>query len=278
LPIEKLIGRVDVFHSSDWTQPPTRAFKVTTVHDLIPLKFPKLVHPQIVAVHQRRLVWVKREVDRVIVPSTQTKEDLVNFGVPGDKIRLIGEAPVSVRPSSDKITAVKQKYRLGHTKYLLAVGVNPLKNTARIIKAFYLAGGGEKLKLVVAGRPVNIKVGEQRGVRLIGPVPDGELAALYAGAEALVYPSLAEGFGLPILDAFACGTPVVTSNLEPMKETAGDAAILVNPYQTNTIAEGMVKALRGKKGWVDKGLKRVKDFSWTRAAQETQEVYKEMDR
>ncbi len=235
LPIEKLIGQVDVFHSSDWTQPPSKAFKVTTVHDLISLKFPKLIHPLILAVHERRLEWVKKEADRVIVPSNCTKEDLVAYGVDEGKIRVIYEAAVSSRASQTVVDRIKKKYKI-NTKYLFAVGLSPYKNFERIIKAFDLVGGGKDLKLVIAGRSDPKIHQERRGVRFLGGVSDEELAALFTGAEALVFPSLYEGFGLPILDAFACQIPVVTSNLSSMSEIAGDAAILVDPYDVASIA------------------------------------------
>lgn len=274
LPIERLVGEVDVFHSSDWTQPPAKAFKVTTVHDLGPLKFPKLVQPEIVAVHQRKLKWVREEVDRAIVPSTQTKEDLVTYGIPADKVRVIYEAAVNSPVGLDEVEIVRRKYKIGDAKYLLAVGITPLKNTERIIKAFDLVGEGN-LKLVLVGRPTNLKIEERRGVRITGFVPDAELSALYTGAEALVYPSLYEGFGVPVLDAFACGTPVVTSNLSSLPEVAGDAAILVDPYLVDSIAEGIRFALNNRRTLIKKGLRRIKAFSWTKTAESTLNVYQE---
>ena len=272
--VEKLIGNVDVFHSSDWTQPPTEAFKVTTIHDLIPLKFPKYIHPQIVPVHKRRLEWVKKEVDRIIVPSEATKEDLLLLGIAEEKIRVIPEAPVYSPSSWKEVGEVKRKYNI-RTKYLLAVGLSPYKNTERIIKAFDLVGGGKDLKLVVVGRPNFVDIKERRGIVFVGSASDMELPALFTGAEALVFPSLYEGFGLPILDAFNCKIPVVTSNLSSMPEVAGNAAVLVDPYDVDSIAEGIKKVLRGKKGFVDKGIRRVKEFSWEKTAVETLKVYKE---
>lgn len=272
--VEKLVGKIDVFHSSDWTQPPSKAFKVTTVHDLIPLKFPKFIHPKIVSVHKRRFEWIKKEVDRVIVPSEATKEDLLVYGIPKEKIRVIPEAPVHSLVKPATMENVKRKYKL-RTKYLLAVGVSPYKNTERIIKAFDLVGGGKDLKLVVAGRPNFVDINERRGVMFVGSVSDAELSALYTGAEALVFPSLYEGYGLPILDAFNCKTPVVTSNISSMPEVAGDAAVLVDPYDVNSIVEGIKTALNQPKTLIAKGIARVKQFSWQKTAGETLNVYNE---
>lgn len=274
LPIEKLIGKVDVFHSSDWTQPPSKVLKVTTVHDLIPLKFPKLIDPSIVKVHTRRLYWVKKEVDRIIVPSSSAKEDLIAYGVSENKIKVIPEANHIQKSTLKAVEEIKRKYKISGN-YLLAIASSFYKNTDRVIKAFDISSAGKNLKLVIIGGRANTLIKERRGVRLTGFVTNAEYAALCTGANALVFPSLYEGFGIAILDGFACGTPVVTSNLSSMPEVAGDAAILVDPYDVASIAEGIEKALRGRKGLVEKGLRRVKQFSWLKTAEETLKVYRE---
>lgn len=274
LPVERLIGKIDVFHSSDWAQPPTKAYKVTTVHDLAPLKFPKNTHPKIVKVHKRRLKWIAKEVDKIIVPSKTTKADLVDLRIEEKRIHVIPEAPVYSPVKKQKVQKIKKDYKI-NGDYVLSVGIRPRKNTENIIKAFDLARAGKNLKLVLVGTPANIKLEETRGIRITGSVSDEEMAALYTGASALVYPSLYEGFGLPILDSFNCKIPVVTSNISSMPEVAGDAAILVDPYSVDSIKEGILKALSQKKTWVKKGKERVKAFSWKKTAQETLKVYKQ---
>ena len=134
--IEKLIGKVDVFHSSDWSQPPSKAFNVTTVHDLVPLKFPKLSDPKIVLTHQARMNWVIKEVKRVIVPSIATATDVEELGIESKKIRVIPESvDPRIKPTNlNEIKNLKRKYRISG-KYLLAVGANPRKNTENIISA-----------------------------------------------------------------------------------------------------------------------------------------------
>ncbi len=118
LPIEKLIGKVDVFHSSDWAEAPSSAFKVTTVHDLGPILYPRLFPKEyirdIVATHKRKLAWVKQESDRIIVPSTSTKIDLIQLGFDAGKIRIIPEAPSDIfKPeSTERIEKLKNKYLL----------------------------------------------------------------------------------------------------------------------------------------------------------------------
>ena len=275
LPIELLTGKIDVFHSSDWTQPPSKAFKITTIHDLVPVLFPKLSRRKTVSTHKARLKWVVKEVDRIIVPSQTTKKDLLTLGISESRIRVIPEAvePTFRRLDELVVTKLKRKYKISG-KYLLAVGIGESKNTQRIIDAFYKARAGEDLKLIIVGRTVG-NFEEKRGVRLLRSVSDSELPAFYSGAEALVYPSLYEGFGLSILQAFACGCPVVTSNLSSMPEVAGDAAVLVDPYDLNSIVEGIKEAIKNKKELIRKGFERAKEFSWEKTARETLKVYME---
>lgn len=275
VPIEWLIGSVDVFHSSDWTQPPSKAFKVTTIHDLSPLKFPKFTHPKIKSSHEARLAWVAKEIDRIIVPSQATKRDLVDLGFGEKIIRVIPEAPREdfKKHSNEEIASLKRKYRI-NGKYLITVGIGGRKNTENLIKAFELAKAGENLTLVLVGETRN-HINESRGLRYVGHLPNNELSILYSGAEALLYTSLYEGFGLPILEAMKCGCPVVTSNVSSMPETAGGGALLVDPYHVDSITQGIKEALKNKNELIKKGHIRVKDFSWTKTAEETLKVYKE---
>lgn len=273
--VELLTGKIDVFHTSDWTQPPTNAFNVTTVHDLAPLKFPKLTDPGIVAVHKRRLKWVVKEADRIIVPSQSTRVDLAEFGADQGKIRIIPEAPGDLFCSrkAENVESLKKRFNI-HGKYLLSVGVGPRKNTERIIKAFEGVKPDYDLTLVIVG-PLRFKYEAGRGVRFTGQLKDEELAAFYHGAEALVYPSLYEGFGIPILQAFACGCPVVTSNVSSMHELEAGAGVAVDPYDAEAIKNGIVEALENRKELIKKGFERAKLYSWDKSAQMTLDVYKE---
>jgi len=272
LKIERFMGKVDVYHSSDWAQAPSDAFKVTTIHDLAPIKFPKLTPKRIISAHYARLKWVVNEVDRVIVPSQATKNDLLELGINEKKIRVIYEAASKVFrwQGEGKVKEMKTRYKL--RDYIISMGVGGRKNTDRLIEAFEHAKAGKDLTLVLVGAG---EVKERRGVRHLGRVDDSERPVLLSGAKAFVFPSLYEGFGLPILEAFGCGTPVVTSNLSSMPEIAGGAAILVDPYSVPSIAEGIKKAISGPKALVKKGLERIEDFSWEKAAVATINVYKE---
>jgi glycosyltransferase involved in cell wall biosynthesis len=280
LPIEKLIGQVDVLHTSDWAEPPSTAFKVTTVHDLAPFLYPNLFPKDmirnIVDTHRSKLALVRQETYRVIVPTQATKSDLIKLGFSESKIRVIPEAASSqfTRSSTTDIAGIKSKYKL-HAKYILGVGMDPRKNTDRIIKAFEHASAGKDVKLVFVGQPKYMKIKENRNIRILGQVPTQDLPVLYSGAEALIYPSLYEGFGLPILEAMSCGCPVITSDTSSLKEVAGNAALLVDPSSVDSIKEGIERILRGSKSFVDKGYKRAQQFSWEKTARQTLDVYLE---
>ncbi len=285
LHIEKIIGKVDVFHSSDWAQPPSRAFTVTTIHDLAPIKFPKLTPKRVVETHRERLNWVKKEVERVIAVSDTTKKDLIELGFDSQKIRVIPEAVEKrYRPASKEyMELIKASHNI-KKNYLLAVGINERKNTERIIMAFKKIQKDVPIELFIIG---NVPEEQRRilkqvqddvdtgAIRLLGHVPEHDMPAFYTGAAALVYPSLYEGFGLPILEAMACKTPVVTSNVGSMKEIGEGASVLVDPESVDSVVKGVKKVLMERNEYVLKGMKRVKEFSWRKTAEETLKVYRE---
>lgn len=275
LPIEKLIGQADVVHTSDWSEPPSNMNKVTTIHDLVALKFPKITPRVIVETHRERLKWVYKESKRIIVPSMATKADLISLGFEEERISVVYEAPNLDKSSQDEVVIVKKKYGI-HEDYIIAIGVNPRKNVKGIIDGYHLSKFGKNLKLIIVGEKINTKLEDERGVRFLGYIPDSDLSPLLTGAKVLVFPSFYEGLGIPILDAFKCEVPVVTSNISSMPEVAGGAAVLVDPNDVNSIAKGIEDALSKPKTLISKGLKRVSDFSWTKTADETLEVYKEV--
>lgn len=273
VPIETLIGKMDVFHSSDWAEPPASCFKVTTIHDLSPLVLPEYTPPKIVEVHKRKFEWVKREVDRVIVPSNATKDEAVKLGIDPENVRVIGEALQSGfrKATQFEVERVKKLYGI-KGNYALSVGTNPRKNTPRIVQAFKRVRSDKLPNLAIVGGGKNTS---HDGIRYLGQVSQTSLAALYSGASLLIYTSLSEGFGLPILEAFSCGCPVLTSNISSMPEVAGDAALLVNPLSVNEIAGGIVKTLKASEKLRVKGKSRVKRYNWEDIAARTMEVYKE---
>lgn len=275
MPIDILLGKVDVVHFSDWTQPKSRAFKVTTIHDLVPVFMPHFTPPEVVRVHKMRLRHVFREADRIIVPSEFTKNELLRIGFDDARLRVIYEAAGEVfKPQiKEDIEDVKKKYGI-HGDYLLSVGTGKRKNTSGIIKAFDLARAGKSLSLVIVGKPGNETV-NARGVRYTGILDDVQLAKLYSGAKALVYTSFYEGFGLPILQAFSCGCPVVASDNALTEEIGKGACIVADPKDERSIALAIKKAISAPSQYIKKGFKRAEKFTWKETALKTINVYKE---
>lgn len=258
--IEKFLGPLDIFHSSDWTQPPSKAKKVTTYHDVVALKYPQWSHPEIVAVHKRRLKLVEKEIDLVIAVSESTKKDLLEISnIPKEKITVIYEASAAnfkMQPE-DKIAEFKKKYNLPE-KYILAIGgIGERRNLTRIKEAC------KDYYLVIAGQTIPWLSLE-------------ELELLYGGAATLLYASLYEGFGIPILDAFSVGCPVITSNVSSMPEVGGKGALYVDPLNAEDIKRLIKLAMEDKdlrEDLIKKGFAQAKKFSWEQAARETAEVY-----
>jgi glycosyltransferase involved in cell wall biosynthesis len=274
LPIENLIGKVDLVHTSDWAESPSKAKKITTIHDLVPLVLPRFTPKIIVETHKERLKWVQKESKKIIVPSNSTKNDLIKLGFSEDRIAVIYEAPNITKATEAQVIESKTKYAI-REDYIIMIGTNPRKNIERAVKAYHLAKHGKNLKMLIVGENKNLKLEDERGVRFLGHVPDSDLAPLLTGSNALLFPSLYEGLGVPILEAYNCEVPVITSNVSSMPEVSGGASILVDPYEINSIADGIQEALNKPKTLIAKGLKRVADFSWQKCAEETLKIYNE---
>jgi glycosyltransferase involved in cell wall biosynthesis len=295
LPIETFTGELDVFHSSDWLEPPTsRAKRITTIHDFAVFKYPETFAKRgghdIVANQKRKLHFVKYYSDLIIAVSETTKKDAIEIlKITEKKIKVIYEAADQIyyRREAQQIAAVRQKYKI-EGEYLLCVGTRePRKNLDRVVMAFAeIAAANKDLNLVIAGKYGWGKdlAGDQLSVignriKLLGYVEKEDLARLYSGTQAFIFPSLYEGFGLPILEAMNCGAPVITSNLGSMKEIAGGAALLVDPERVEDIAGAISKVLRSKEVKEKlklAGEKRAKDFSWEKTALQTLELYRQL--
>jgi glycosyltransferase involved in cell wall biosynthesis len=253
LNVETFTGDIDIYHSSDWTQAPARAKKVTTVHDLTPFLYPTEVDPLVVEVHTRRMKWVEKECDAVICVSQSTASDLKKlFKIPDEKIHVIYEGlPTKF--------AIKPNQKMSD-KYIFAIGANqPRKNILRLEKVCQKLG----LKLLTAGHHGNL-----------GYVSDQELVNYLASAQAFVYPSIYEGFGLPILEAFYHQVPVACSNTSSMPEVGGEAAVYFDPLNEEDMAKAITNAIKNKNKLVGLGNKQLTKFSWDKCAQETLAVYK----
>jgi glycosyltransferase involved in cell wall biosynthesis len=285
--------RLALFHSQ-YVLPlylPCRS--VLTIHDILfeshPEFFPK--------VHRRLLKSFiplsARRASRIISVSEYTKGEIVKYyGVSDQKITVIHEgASERFGPILDQGVISKALSRYGmKRKYILFVGrIEPRKNIAGLLRAFdYVKKrGNEDISLVIVGQQDALfketelsdtieAMGLSRDVFFTGGVSEEDLAILYNGAEVLVYPAFAEGFGLPVLEAMACGTPVITSNTTSLPEVVGKAALTVNPYDSEGIGRALERMLSDdalKKDLSTKGLQRAKVFGWAKAAQETIQLY-----
>ena len=277
LPIDSFIGKQDLFHGWDWYLPRGINTKVvTTVHDLALFKFPNIAHPDIKKHHHQVMLRIKKNHTHVIAVSEATKKDLIElFDINPDQIKVIYEAlpeESKIIPSTDDIAKVSLKYAI-NKPYLLMVGtLEPRKNYPRQILAW------QQLKhdfdLVIVGKPGWEKIQPEPGLIQIGYASGNELASLYRGAQSLLYCSLAEGFGLPMLEAFFHQLPVITSNISSLSEISDGSAVKVDPNDIEAIVDGIKKSIDMKDSLIKKGTDRLKDFSWGNAAKETFSFYK----
>ncbi len=258
------------------------ARSVATVHDLGYLYWPK-AHPLARRwyLHLSTL-FNARASSRVIAVSQLTADDLVRqYGVPPEKIAVIPEGcgPEYRPQSADAIAGVRSRYGLAG-RYVLVVGtIQPRKNIGRLVEAFgRLRQAAGDVTLVLAGKPgwgaapILRRIAAASSVRILGYVPDRDLPALLGGAEALAFPSLYEGFGLPALEAMAVGTPVVCADNSSLPEVVGDAGLLVKPTDVDAIATALGLLLEDaplRDELRRRGLERASAFTWTRCAAAT---------
>jgi glycosyltransferase involved in cell wall biosynthesis len=283
----------DLYHSPYYLMPyalPCRT--VATIHDLIPARFPEsLPRPRLAPLFNLLIRLCAWRADHLIVDSDATRDDLVHdrIGAPERMTRVHLGVDSRFRPQPvDEVSRYGQRAGLARP-YLLYLGINkPHKNLAALLRAWALLP--EPLRqehmLVLAGpqdprytkdRVLIELLGIVESVRWIGRVPEEELPLLYAGATGLVFPSLYEGFGLPILEAMACGVPVACSDASSMPEIAGDAALLFDPANVHAMAAALGQLLSDatlRAGLTDRGLARAQAFTWERAAAETLQVYR----
>lgn len=288
LPVDWLVGRVDVmFYPSFVALPQRRGRIVVTVHDLIPLTHPEFCEPHHVREFERRVPPSVKRADTVIVVSSYAGRLVQErFGVPPGRIRHIPNGVHErYRPPEDPDAPASVAERYGiRGPYLLFVGtMEPRKNLVRLIEAFGRAHrkGLRDLSLVLVGKEfwgasaIRLAVG-RLGARVrvltLGYVAAADLPALYGGATAFLFPSLVEGFGIPPLEAMACGCPVLTSATPALQEVVGEAALTVDPTDVDAIAEGIGRLVEDgalRETLRSRGRRRAKEFSWDRTAAET---------
>ncbi|MDE2058516.1 MAG: glycosyltransferase family 4 protein [candidate division NC10 bacterium] len=259
--------------------------QVVVVHDVLPLHFPE-EYPRQQHYFRYFVPMILRKARAVVADSENTKRDIMTcYGIGAERIRVVLDGYDNSRYRVG-IDAEGAKKRYGLAAYLLYVGnLLPHKNLHRLLNAFALISKRFPHRLVIAGRKdpryypaleaEARALGLEKRVSFLDYVPQADLPALYAGAEAFVFPSLYEGFGLPVLEAMACGTPVITSHISSLPEVAGEAALLIDPYDKEKLAGAMEAVLSDP--WVredlrQKGLKQAERFSWERTAKTTLEI------
>jgi glycosyltransferase involved in cell wall biosynthesis len=269
LPARARRDRVDVLHCPTHRAPVRSAVPlVVTFHDLAVVRHPESFNTWTRTYSRVVLPQVARSARRLIAVSEFTRRELLELlDVPEEKVRVIPNAVGDpFQPRGDATGG----------DYVLAVStLEPRKNLPRLVEAFGRARLNG-LRLLVAGGSGwgGVRV-EGDGVRWLGEVGDEELARLYRGARCVAYVSLYEGFGLPVLEAMACGAPVVAARNEAAEEVAGDAAVLVDPLDPAAIAAGLAEAVDRRDELRARGLERAAAFSWADAARATVEVYRE---
>ncbi|MEP6985814.1 MAG: glycosyltransferase family 1 protein [Chloroflexota bacterium] len=296
IPVELFTGPLDLFHATDFVLPPTlpRVASLLTVHDLSFIRVPESASPSLKSYLD---VVVPRSVRRsthVLADSEATKIDLMDlYSVPDSKITVLLSGvdarffdPISPNP----IMTTRKKYTIEAFPYIFCVGtVQPRKNYTRLIQSLaQLHVQGVDIHLVIAGgkgwleSPIYKTISEthmEDFVHFIGFVDDEDLPALYRGAICVAFPSLYEGFGLPILEGMASGVPVLTSNVSSLPEVAGDAAIMVDPYDLDAITDGLQRLILDsqlRETLIQKGLIRAREFTWDKSARQLLAIYQNL--
>ena len=296
IPVEWFTGPVDIFHSTDFVLPPVRqARTILTVHDLTFMRLPECAEAGLRAYLTRVVPRSIERADLVLADSQSTKNDLIELlGVSPDKIEVVyAGVEKRFRPMEGEIALERVKKRYGlDFPFILGLGtLEPRKNFSGLIEAYALMrdkgqGMGDRgLKLVIAGGKGWLydeifarveELGLAGKVIFPGFVADEDLPALYNLAEIFVFPSLYEGFGLPPLEAMACGTPVVTSDRPSLPEVVGEAGLMVGATDSQELAEAMERVLTDenlRREMREKGLKQAAKFTWEAAAEKLLEAY-----
>jgi glycosyltransferase involved in cell wall biosynthesis len=287
---------VTLFHAPHYVLPPlVRCRSVVTIHDVIHLMFPQYLPNRVAFSYAKwSITQAAQRATRVMTVSESSKRDILRFvDTEPDKIDVIYNAydeRFAMEPREEDVVRVRERYQLTDEFVLYAGNVKPHKNLERLIDAFALVRkrGLDHLKLVLIGDEISKYTALRRAVhqhqlhkyvRFLGYLPEETLAVMYRLAGVFVFPSLYEGFGLPPLEAMASGTPVVTSNVSSLPEVAGDAAVLVDPYDPQAIADGIYRVLTDEKlrrALIHRGIARAGQFSWEQSVRRVRQIYGEV--
>lgn len=293
LPLYLAKSNFDFFHGTNYDIPRWNTFpSVVTIHDLSSLLYPDQHRAPLSARARKRIPEAARAATMIITPTEAVKREVCeHLSVSPDKVAVTPEAP---RPSFKRVALeesreVRQRLRIPD-EFILFVGtIEPRKNLLNLARAYteVLHAGHQPPQLVIAGGEgwlmddfyafIQSHALHDR-ICFTGYLPDADLRALYSSCRLFVYPSLYEGFGLPPLEAMACGAAVMAGDIPAIRETTGTAALLVNPHDVKEIARGIAQLLtqpEGREALCRSGLEHVQNFTWNRTAARTLEVYKE---
>jgi glycosyltransferase involved in cell wall biosynthesis len=286
--------RIDLYHGTNFRlRGRGRKGNCVTIHDLAFKHYPHFLKRRF---GQSLSFWkTKRDVhraDRVIAVSQHTAKDVVEFfKIDKERVRVVYHGVEDYfRPDvpAESILEIKINYRILTPQYILWVGtLEPRKNLPTLIEAYSkLKSIHSEYTLVLGGGPgwqyqdiLNLALSLGNRIQITGYLPQEDLIPLYAGASLFVYPSLYEGFGMPLLEAMASGVPIVASKTSSIPEVVGDAGILVDPLSISDLSEAILKLLENsslRSTYKERGIQRAKQFTWERAAQETLKIYQEI--
>ncbi|MCL4255841.1 MAG: glycosyltransferase family 4 protein [Anaerolineae bacterium] len=290
--IEYILGKIGLYHATDFVLPPIhkQTKSIVTIHDLSYIRVPETASPSL----KKYLdVVVPRSIARathVHAVSETTRQDIITlYNTPPEKVSVIFNAVEPRFKPVDISKAILTKYHIPDAPYIISVGtVQPRKNYSRLVKSLVQLCRKHDVHLVIAGGRGWLEdefyatiqqTGMTDYVHVTGFVADEDLPALYSGAVCMAYPSLYEGFGIPVLEAMACGVPVLTSTTSSLPEVAGDSAILVNPYDIDAIQDGLERLISDqdlRETLSQKGLSQAQKFTWEQSARQLKRLYTQL--
>jgi len=279
---EVIAGGADVVHATTWAIPATRRPLVVTVHDLAFLHEPSHFTARGNRYFRRALAQTRRSARSIIVPSLSTADDCVAAGLPAAQITVIPHGSRPEPRTTREVADFRDRYSLDRDYVMWCGTIEPRKNLPALLAAFAAAAQTlTDVDLVLVGPvgwgdvpvvPTDLAPGR---VRMLGHLSRADLHTAYAGAAVFCYPSLREGFGLPVLEAMQHGVPVVTSQGTACAEVAGDAGLLADPRDPQDIARALVAAIRGHDELAQRSRERARDFTWEASAASTAAMYRD---